>query len=152
MDLDRHGTERLAPATCLELLSTQRIGRLGLSVGALPVVHPVNFVLDGERVLVRTGVGSKLSAALRGAVVCFEVDDIDPTGTTGWSVLVTGRAHELQDEDVERAAALLGDGSAWAGDHYVAVQVELISGRRRDGVSAAAPSSAASSLDPVRLV
>ena len=92
MDLDRHGTELLATSTCLELLRTKRLGRLGLSMGALPVVHPVNFAADADRIYIRTGVGSKLSAALRSAVVCLEVDDIDDTGTNGWSVLVTGRA------------------------------------------------------------
>ena len=142
MDLDRHGTERLAPSTCLDLLRTQRIGRLGLSIGALPVVHPVNFAVDGDRIVVRTGIGSKLSAALRGAVVCFEVDEIDATGTSGWSVLVTGRAEELEGTEAERAAAILGEGSSWAGDHYVAVHLEMVSGRRRDRVSPVAPTSA----------
>jgi nitroimidazol reductase NimA-like FMN-containing flavoprotein (pyridoxamine 5'-phosphate oxidase superfamily) len=141
MDLDRHGTERLAPGTCLDLLRTQRIGRLGLSMGALPVVHPVNFAVDGDRIVVRTGIGSKLSAALRGAVVCFEADQIDESGTSGWSVLVTGRAEELLGAEAERAAAVLGNGSSWAGDHYVAVHLELVSGRRRDGVSPGAPTS-----------
>lgn len=142
MDLDRHGTELLATSTCLELLRTKRVGRLGLSMGALPVVHPVNIAADDGRVYLRTGVGSKLSAALRGAVVCLEVDDIDDTGTTGWSVLVTGRAEELAGAEAERAADLLGDGSAWAGDHYVGIHIELVSGRRRDAVRTAAPTIA----------
>jgi nitroimidazol reductase NimA-like FMN-containing flavoprotein (pyridoxamine 5'-phosphate oxidase superfamily) len=144
MDLDRHGTEVLATATCLELLRTRRVGRLGLSMGALPVVHPVNFAVDGDRVFIRTGVGSKLSAALRSAVVCLEVDDIDDDGTTGWSVLVTGRAEELVGAEAEQAADALGDGSSWAGDHYVGIHIELVSGRRRDAVSPVAPPSAPS--------
>ena len=142
MDLDRHGTEVLATATCLDLLRTKRVGRLGLSMGALPVVHPVNFAVGGDRSFIRTGIGSKLSAALRGAVVCLEVDDIDDTGITGWSVLVTGRAEELVGADAEHAAEALGDGSSWAGDHYVGIHIELVSGRRRDAVSPAAPPSA----------
>lgn len=142
MDLDRHGTELLATSTCLELLRTKRLGRLGLSMGALPVVHPVNFAADVDRLYIRTGLGSKLSAALRGAVVCLEVDDIDDTGTEGWSVLVTGRAEELVGADAERAAHLLGDGSSWAGNHYVGIRIELVSGRRRDAVRAEAPTSA----------
>jgi nitroimidazol reductase NimA-like FMN-containing flavoprotein (pyridoxamine 5'-phosphate oxidase superfamily) len=129
MDLDRHGTERLTPSVCLELLRTQRIGRLGLSVGALPVIHPVNFELDGETIVIRTESGTKLSAALRQAIVCYEVDDIDSTGSYGWSVLVTGRAEEL-DRD------------------HVAVHIELISGRRRPATTAG-PSSATSFLVPL---
>lgn len=142
MDLDRHGTEPLATSTCLELLRTKRLGRLGLSMGALPVVHPVNYVADTDRVYFRTGIGSKLSAAVREAVVCLEVDEIDDTGTNGWSVLVTGRAEELLGADAERAAELLGDDSSWAGDRYVAIHIELVSGRRRDDVRGEAPTSA----------
>lgn len=142
MDLDRHGTELLPQAECLELLRSKGIGRLGLSIGSLPVVHPVNFAADGDRVFFRTGIGSKLSAAVRRAVVCLEVDDIDDTGTAGWSVLVTGRAEELVGAEAEYAAHVLGDASSWAGDQFVAIHIELVSGRRRDALSSGAPTSA----------
>jgi nitroimidazol reductase NimA-like FMN-containing flavoprotein (pyridoxamine 5'-phosphate oxidase superfamily) len=41
-------------------------------------VLPVNFCLDAERIVLRTGEGTKLDAASRNAVVSFEVDEIDP--------------------------------------------------------------------------
>jgi len=39
----------------------------------LPSVVPVNYLLDNDRIVIRTDAGSKLAAALRGAPVAFEV-------------------------------------------------------------------------------
>ena len=91
MELDRNGLEVLSRAECLDLLGRVSIGRVGCSTGALPTVLPVNFVVDGESVVIRTAPGSKLDAATRHAVVAFEADDIDPVYHSGWSVLATGQ-------------------------------------------------------------
>lgn len=123
--------EVLAEEECLDLLRSAGIGRIGLSMGALPVVLPVNYVVDAGRIVIRTGFGTKLSAAIRNAVVCFEVDCIDPDAEIGWSVLVTGTARELQGAEAAHAALLpLRPWSPQAGDHLVAIGIELISGRR----------------------
>lgn len=132
VDIDRNGLEVLGREECLRLLGTAAIGRLGLSSGALPVVLPVNFLLDGERVLVRTSPGTKLDRALAGAVVAFEVDDVDRIDHSGWSVLVTGVATVVDDPvDLARIARL--PLAHWAGgtaERVVAVSVEIVTGRR----------------------
>src|SRR6516165_11352239 len=86
MDMDRNGLEILDRAECLHLLSGSVLGRIAVTVGALPVILPVNFLLDGDRILIRTGKGTKLEAATRDAVVAFEVDDVEPFSHSGWSV------------------------------------------------------------------
>src|SRR6187200_2130512 len=64
--------ESLSEEECYYLLATSSIGRVGISVRALPEVLPVNYaVLDGD-VIIRTGAGTKLDAALTNAVVAFE--------------------------------------------------------------------------------
>lgn len=132
MEIDRNGLEVLERAECLRLLSTATLGRVGVSLGALPTVLPVNFWFDGDRILVRTGPGSKLDAAIRNAVVAFEVDDLDPIYHSGWSVVVTGIAREITDQaerDDLRSAPL----ARWApkGDgHLVAISTEMVTGRR----------------------
>jgi nitroimidazol reductase NimA-like FMN-containing flavoprotein (pyridoxamine 5'-phosphate oxidase superfamily) len=74
-----------------------------------------------------------LAAATAGAVVAFEVDEHDPHGTSGWSVLVQGRAEEVADPaEVARARTLplhswALDGAA---DHFVRLRPTTISGRR----------------------
>ena len=61
MERDRNGLEVLAREECFRLLATLKVGRVALSVGGLPVVVPVNFLVVDEAMVFRTGVGSKLS-------------------------------------------------------------------------------------------
>jgi len=132
MEVDRNGLEVLGRDACLRLLASATLGRVGVSSGALPTVVPVNFRFDGRRILIRTGVGTKLDAAIANAVVAFEVDEIDPVAHTGWSVMVTGVARELTDPG-ELAAARTPPLARWApgNDHRViAISTELVSGRR----------------------
>src|SRR5436309_9845183 len=97
MEIDRNGLEVLDREECLRLLGTATLGRIGLQAKALPMVLPVNFAIDGDRIVIRTGWGTKLDAATRGAVVAFECDSINAFDHTGWSVAVTGVAHEVSD-------------------------------------------------------
>lgn len=132
----RNGLEVLSRDECLHLLRGAGIGRVGLSMDALPVVLPVSYVVVGDRVIFRTGQGSKLSAALRNAVVCFEVDEIDRARGTGWSVVVTGIARQLVGAEAATAAALeLDPWSPDTGDHVIAITVDLVSGRRVGALS-----------------
>jgi hypothetical protein len=132
MEVDRNGLEVLGRDECLALLAGAVIGRIGLSSGALPTVLPVAYGVVGDRIVVRTGRGSKLDAATRNAVVAFEVDDIDPQHRTGWSVVVTGVARAIEPADLPPAQR--GGPARWVSggddDRLVAISTELISGRR----------------------
>jgi hypothetical protein len=132
MDFDRNGLELLAVEECLHLLGTRAIGRVLVSVQALPAAFPVNFALLGDDVVVRTNSGTKLDAAMRSAVVGFEVDEIDPVDHTGWSVLVVGPAQEVVDP-AELAAVDRLPLRPWGPvepDHVMRIRSELVSGRR----------------------
>jgi len=132
MEVDRNGLEVLDRVECLRLLALATLGRIGFTSGALPTVLPINFFLDRERILVRTGRGSKLDAALQNAVVAFEVDDFDPISHSGWSVAVTGVATEVSDPtDLDEACQMPIARWAPAGDEAVlAISTDLVSGRR----------------------
>ena len=128
------GLEVLSEEMCLELVAGEAVGRVGVSVSALPAIFPVNYRLVNGDILFLTGDGMKANAALQGSVVGFEVDHIDPANRSGWSVLLVGQARVVDDR--ERAA--LGDLelSPWAGgtkSHLVRVRPEFISGRRIAG-------------------
>jgi len=132
VEVDRNGLEVLDREECLRLLAQATLGRVGLTSGALPMVLPVNFLLDGERVLVRAGRGSKLEAALRNAVVAFEVDDCDSMHHSGWSVAVTGLASEVS-EPADLKAVRQMPIARWSpkGETAIlAISTEIISGRR----------------------
>ena len=130
--VDRHGLEVLGHDECLRLLRSAPVGRIGVSSQALPVVLPVNFAVDDGRVVIRTNPGTKLDAAVRNAVVAFEVDHYETLGHEGWSVLVVGRASEVTDpDDLERVKRL--PLRAWAvgsADRFVAITMDIVSGRR----------------------
>jgi nitroimidazol reductase NimA-like FMN-containing flavoprotein (pyridoxamine 5'-phosphate oxidase superfamily) len=143
MDTDRNGLEILDRAECLRLLAGSVLGRIAVTIGAIPVILPVNFLVDGERILIRTGEGTKLQAATRDAVVAFEVDDVEPFSHTGWSVCVTGRATELRDhDDVARVGTLpLAHWAPHGVEHVVAVSLDVVTGRRVSHPNAAQPVS-----------
>ncbi len=134
MEVDQ-GMEVLSRDECLHLLSTVPVARIGLSLRALPVVLPVNFVVDQEKdqVIIRTAAGSKLDAALLHSVVAFEADHIDPLSHGGWSVLVQGTSRVLLlPGEIERARSLKL--RPWADDasrdRFVAISMDVVSGRR----------------------
>lgn len=125
------GLEILDEDQCLGLLATAAVGRVALCQGALPAVLPVNFALYGHKIVFRTGQGTKLDAAVRHSVVAFEVDWFDATCHEGWSVMAVGRAEDITDDQ----DLIGGDGQlrSWVGgerDHYVAIDAELLTGRR----------------------
>jgi nitroimidazol reductase NimA-like FMN-containing flavoprotein (pyridoxamine 5'-phosphate oxidase superfamily) len=132
VEVDRNGLEVLSRDECLRLLGTATLGRVAVSTAALPTILPVNFRLDGQQVLIRTGRGTGLDAATHNAVVAFEVDDVEPVWQTGWSVVVTGVARELTQPG-ELADAGPHPLVRWApGDDHrlVAISTDVVSGRR----------------------
>lgn len=145
MQKDRSGLEILSREDCLALLETVPIGRIAVTVDALPVVLPVNFAVADGCIFISTAPGTKLQAATRRSVVAFEVDAIDPLYHAGWSVLVTGTAQEVADpEEIDRAHRLplrawgLGED---ADTHYVKIEPTLVSGRRLPSPAFAEPAT-----------
>ena len=125
--------EVLSRAESLALLPRSRVGRLGVSIGALPAILPVNYIVLGDSVLFRTSGDGELFGASVGEVVAFEVDGYDEAGLFGWSVLVRGVAIEMTDlAETELARKLWLE--AWPlgerADRFVVVPTTEITGRR----------------------
>lgn len=130
---DRHGLEVLDLAQCLTLLRSRPVGRLAYLDGGQPNVVPVNHVVDGSSVVLRSLPGGKLDAAVVGYPVAFQIDDYDPAHRTGWSVLVRGRAELVDDPD--QIARIDAELDSWAVDQpgaatWIRVAADEISGRR----------------------
>lgn len=140
---DRRHVETLAHALtwdeCLDRLRIGTVGRVAVTHRALPAIVPVNYTLSGSRVLFRTEPGGMLARACAGTVVAFEVDDLEPDGRSGWSVLVVGTAELLEGSAAVRAAetglvAAVGGGR----DQFVAIAIGQLSGRLIEPVVEAA--------------
>ena len=132
MTLIDNDLEILSPEQCHDLLRRNRVGRVAVTVAALPAIFPVNYaVLDGEIVFM-TGEGTKLRAALERAVVAFQVDHINEADSAGWSVMAVGLAEEMTDLEEITKATSLGLHPFAAGDrsHFVKIRPEFVSGRR----------------------
>ena len=135
MELDRSGLVLLEHDECLSFLAGASIGRLALSIQALPVVLPVNFALVTDGILIRTGAGALFDQACDRAVVGFEIDGFDRVSHTGWSVLVQGQARLLEApaELVEAHRVGLTPWGNAAADTFVKVSLDLVTGRRLGG-------------------
>jgi nitroimidazol reductase NimA-like FMN-containing flavoprotein (pyridoxamine 5'-phosphate oxidase superfamily) len=127
------GLELLTEPECYELIRDVRVGRVGVTVGALPVILPVNYACVEGDVVFRTAEGTKLRAAVDRAVVAFEVDEYDPAARTGWSVLLVGEAREVVTPD-EIAMLEATDLEPWTDadgrSRWVRLRPEFVSGRR----------------------
>jgi nitroimidazol reductase NimA-like FMN-containing flavoprotein (pyridoxamine 5'-phosphate oxidase superfamily) len=129
----RTGIEVLDRAACLLLLADDVVGRLAFVDGGAPAIVVVNYVLDGDAVVFRSGPGTKLRTGVR-APVAFEIDRLDRESRSGWSVVVTGRLEEVTDHRstlLQRVQALPID--PWAeGDkpHLLRLVPTAITGRR----------------------
>lgn len=146
MPVDRNGLEVLNPDECVDLLSRASLGRVAVSIAALPVVLPVHYGVLDRDVVFRTVPGTKLTGAVTNAVVAFEVDAADGDGGIAWSVLVIGRAEVVQDPDERRRADDVIP-TTWLPVepvHIVRVRSDLVSGRRLVRVPAVAGAEAAS--------
>jgi uncharacterized protein len=124
--------QELTESECFGLLAGQHLGRVLLVDDRGPIAVPVNFVLDRHTVVFRSGEGTMLDVALRGAPVAFEVDGADEATRTGWSVVVRGEATEITDpDDLARVRQL--PLHAWAPGvktHYVRIPPSALTGRR----------------------
>jgi nitroimidazol reductase NimA-like FMN-containing flavoprotein (pyridoxamine 5'-phosphate oxidase superfamily) len=129
----RTGLEVIDRDGCLDLLAGTDIGRVAVLAGREPVIFPVNYALDGDRIVFRTDPGSKFHGVVRNARVSFEIDEFDAAVHEGWSVVAVGRAEEVVDRR-ERARLEEEVGlQPWAEgprDHWVVIEPERLSGRR----------------------
>lgn len=119
---------------CFGLLRSVEVGRIGLSVDALPIILPVNFRLHGEAIIIRSAPGTKLTTARRGNVVAFEADFTEADGSSGWSVLVRGTASEVSDPALLLAAEALNIRvfalAAGQVDRFIRIEPTIVSGRQ----------------------
>ena len=92
----------------LALLASAPVGRIVFTRGALPAIHPVNFVVDGDDVVITTSEDSALLSAVAESIVAFEADEIDAANHEAWSVVVTGRARLVTDrQNIERLRVIM---------------------------------------------
>jgi uncharacterized protein len=132
MEAIRESTAHLNSKESLALLATAPVGRIVFTRGALPAIHPVSFVLDGDDVIISAGEDLALISAVADSIVAFEADEIDAANNDAWSVVVTGRAELVTDpqvvdrlQDVKRGWTRSAKSA-----QLLRIRPEIVSGRR----------------------
>lgn len=134
-------------ADALALLASRELGRLVYTRRALPAVTPVNYAVRDGAIWIWTASTSSLAQAVRGAVVAFEVDEIDREARGGWSVVVLGVAELVLSPHEIELARELGPAPWVSGrtEHLIRIPLDLVTGRRIGAAAVLAPLAQAAS-------
>ncbi|MCZ2402029.1 pyridoxamine 5'-phosphate oxidase family protein [Paenarthrobacter sp. Z7-10] len=124
--------EILETAECWRLLAEVGVGRLGIVVDGHPDVFPVNFMVEKETVVFRTGDGTKLHAIEGGGNVALEADSVSAEFGLAWSVIVKGTAAVVERSDavLTRIGRSLFPWQGTGQDHIIRISPESVTGRR----------------------
>jgi hypothetical protein len=129
-----HSLARIDQVTCIELLRTEQVGRLALADHSGPDIMPVNYAMDGDDILIATTAFGTIADEATDRPVAFEVDHVDASTHTGWSVVVRGTAHRrpLFEEAGEPAPDAWADGPR---SYVLRIRPDSVTGRRLTGHS-----------------
>lgn len=124
--------EILDAEECWTLLGQTGVGRLAVIAEGHPDVFPVNYKVDGQTLVFRTGAGTKQQAIQSDATVALEADAVSSQFGLAWSVVVKGKAARTVPtgpdlDDIRRALF------PWQGvgqEHFIRITPESVTGRR----------------------
>jgi len=92
--------EDLTVPEALRLLGSVPFGRVVFTSKALPAIRPVRHILASNQIIIGASpylVFAAPPGPSEGTVVAYEADQLDPTGNSGWSVVVIGRVRLVTD-------------------------------------------------------
>lgn len=112
-----------------KLVESTKHGRLVVTVAGEPDIFPVNYVVGGRKLFLRTAPGDKLAELTINSKVLFETDGV--LSDEAWSVVLRGTARVL-DKSADIAAADALGLKSWVPtlkDFYVEITPTSVSGR-----------------------
>jgi uncharacterized protein len=129
MSRDDAAVRKIGREECWDLLRSTTVGRIGYRLRGRTRIAPINFVVDGSRIVFRTAEGSKFSALQIEDDVALQADHYGEDAA--WSVLAHGTATEITDEPgTDEATAGLRPWVPTRKDHVFAIEVDKVRGRR----------------------
>jgi uncharacterized protein len=130
----------LDESACIRLLRTSVMGRLGFNTAdPAPVILPVNYAVVERSICLLTTEHGVLSTWATISDVAFQVDEIDATRWSGWSVLAQGPCEVVPELEASQLLRRLPRPRPWAdGDRGTLLRLRwtTIAGRRLGGTPA----------------
>ncbi|EMY35074.1 hypothetical protein D477_006206 [Arthrobacter crystallopoietes BAB-32] len=125
-------TEILDELECWRLLRGVSLGRLAVWVEDHPDIFPVNYTVDRDTLVFRTGSGTKLAAVAGDTPLALEADGVNAASGIAWSVVLKGQAAEVEPtgEFLDSVARVLFPWQPGRKDHFVRIVPTTITGRR----------------------
>lgn len=121
----------LSADECRGLLDRPQVGRVVYTDRALPAVQPVTYLILDDAIVFWTDPAGQLARAARDGVLAFEIDEVDPSTQTGWSVVVTGLPeHVTTSAELSRVRAMLRPWAPGRRDALIRIPLTVVSGRR----------------------
>jgi hypothetical protein len=116
---------------CLALLGRAQLGRIALSLRAMPVVIPVRYTLNNGDLLF-TASGDELTRALHGNIAALQADGFEEDRGQRWTVFATGpvrRVEGVEDLGLVSASWPLPPGTAMGEGGLFRLKPAIFSGR-----------------------
>jgi nitroimidazol reductase NimA-like FMN-containing flavoprotein (pyridoxamine 5'-phosphate oxidase superfamily) len=121
----------LSPYECWQLVEEPiPIARVVWTDGRTAAIVPVNYAVADGALWFQSTPGSRLGRECNGRQVLVEIDSVDEGTRSGWSVIVTGVAQNVDADDVP---GYLGELQVWPRGPrttFVRVHPDEITGRR----------------------
>lgn len=128
---DESPVKVLPAEECWNRLRALEFGRLAYHLADEVHITPINYAVDGDKIIFRTAEGSKLLGVVMNEDVAFEIDQVDEEDEAAWSVIARGTATILEGAAARDADNLrLRPWINTAKYNVVAISVDELSGRQ----------------------
>jgi len=98
-------------------------------------IRPVSYAFDpsSQSIVFRSAQGSKFTALLLSSAAAFEIDGLEATGDSGWSVIVEGPIEEIDSPTEIQRLERLGLRTLLRPEetsHWIRIRATAVTGRR----------------------
>jgi hypothetical protein len=120
-------------AQCLAVLASSRLGRISVTLHALPVVFPVAYLVSNDGIVVGVSV-DEMAQAMTSTVVALQADGWSEDNAKRWTALAIGTMTPLRVTDEFRSGEGSGGQAAtpWGERHVFRLDPHILSGRWLD--------------------
>lgn len=125
--------ERLDAEECWKLVGSEGVGRIGFLSETKMHIVPTRYDAHRGTVYFRAGTFGELARRVHGQAVSLQVDHLDRATFSGWSVVMSGRAHRVEDAATVAARWSVGRPSPWLSSpdsQWIALRVDDIGGEQ----------------------